>query len=225
MTQSTSLEQSIELTAEMVAQYLKQYPDFFINNNEALLAIKLRHESGKAISLVEHQLNRLRARNQELQQQLTQLIEVARENDRLFEKTRRLILELLEANTLENLTATLEDTLRHDFKVDKVAFILFHDIPLATGRSCKIEEAQSKLGSLLSTDKITTGQFRETVLEFLFEQHHNIASTALVPLHNSNLIGLLALGSDDAYRYQRETGTLFLRQISDILCRILPRFL
>ncbi len=222
MTQSTSSNLTINLDAELVAQYLKQYPNFFSNNNELLLTLKIPHESGKAISLIEYQLNRLRTRNNDLQQQLTQLIEIARENDRLFEKTRRLVLELLEAQDLEHLVMTLDDSLRRDFKVDKVAFLLF-DTPITAGHTCKLEEAQTKLGSLLNSDKITTGQFREAVLEFLFGQNHNITSTAIVPLRNSHLIGLLALGSTDPNRYQRETGTLFLRQISDILCRIIPR--
>lgn len=225
MTQSISPETLTELSAESIAQYLTQHPDFFINHNELLLALKLHHESGKAISLIEYQLNRYRKRNNELQQQLNQLVEIARENDRLYEKTRRLVLELIEAQSLENLTAILEDTLRHDFKVDKVAFILFHDNTLITSRTCKLEEAQQKLGNLLSSDKITTGQLRENMLEFLFGQNHNIASSALAPLINNHLIGLLALGSYDISRYQRETGTLFLRQISDIICRIIPRFI
>lgn len=226
MTQPISSEcDQSELTAEAVTNYLQKNPDFFIHHNEVLLGLKIRHESGKAISLVEHQLNRLRSRNNELQQQLSQLIEVARENDRLFEKARRLILELLEANSLENLIATLEDSLRHDFKVDKVSFLLFTENSLPAGRFCKLEEAQNKLGTLLTTDKITTGQFRDSVLDFLFGNNSNVSSSALVPLRTANLIGVLALGSSDQSRYQRETGTLFLRQISDILCRILPRLL
>ncbi|UYZ84461.1 DUF484 family protein [Entomomonas sp. E2T0] len=226
MSQPTPSEQtSNELTAEAVAEYIRQHPDFFIKHDDVLQTIRIRHESGKAISLIEHQLNRLRSRNQELQKQLNQLLEMARENDRLFEKARRLTLELLEAASLESLVATLEDSLRHDFKIEKVSFILFSESTLPAGRFCKLEEAQTKLGSLINTDKITTGQFRDNALEFLFGSDHNVHSAALVPLRNNNTLGLLALGSSDQYRYQRETGTIFLQQISDILCRILPRLL
>lgn len=226
MSQANQPEQAVtELTEEAIAEYIKQHPDFFIKHDDVLQMICIRHESGTAISLIEHQINRLRSRNNELQNQLNHLLDVARENDRLFDKSRRLTLGLLEAATLEALIVTLEESLRHDFKIEKVSFMLFNDIPLSVGRSCRLEEAQTKLGSLINANKITTGQFRDHVLEFLFNDNHNVQSAALVPLRNNNTLGILALGSSDQHRYQKDTGTIFLQQISDILCRILPRFL
>lgn len=211
------------LTDEMVAEYIKQHLDFFVRHDDILQMIRIQHNSGKAISLIEYQLNRLRSSNQELQKQLNQLLSVARDNDQLFEKSRRLTLALLEADSLETLVAALEDSLRHDFKIDYVSFILFSEKPLAAGRFCTIDEAQSTLGTLITNHKITTGQFRENVLAFLFNETNKVKSAALVPLKNNGTLGILALGSQDQQRYQRETGTLFLQHISDILCRILPQ--
>lgn len=216
---------TISLTDEMVAEYIKQHLDFFVRHDDILQMIRIQHNSGKAISLIEYQLNRLRSSNQELQKQLNQLLSVARDNDQLFEKSRRLMLALLEADSLETLVAALEDSLRHDFKIDYVSFILFSEKPLAAGRFCAIDEAQSKLGTLITNHKITTGQFREDALAFLFNETNKVKSAALVPLKNNGTLGILALGSQDQYRYQRETGTLFLQHIGDILCRILPRLL
>ncbi len=213
------------LTDEMVAEYIKQHLDFFVRHDDILQMIRIQHNSGKAISLIEYQLNRLRSSNQELQKQLNQLLSVARDNDQLFEKSRRLTLALLEADSLETLVAALEDSLRHDFKIDYVSFILFSEKPLAAGRFCTIDEAQSTLGTLITNHKITTGQFRENVLAFLFNETNTVKSAALVPLKNNGTLGILALGSQDQQRYQRETGTLFLQHISDILCRILPQLL
>lgn len=213
------------LTDEMVAEYIKQHLDFFVRHDDILQMIRIQHNSGKAISLIEYQLNRLRSSNQELQKQLNQLLSVARDNDQLFEKSRRLTLALLEADSLETLVAALEDSLRHNFKIDYVSFILFSEKPLAAGRFCTIDEAQSTLGTLITNHKITTGQFRENVLAFLFNETNTVKSAALVPLKNNGTLGILALGSQDQQRYQRETGTLFLQHISDILCRILPQLL
>lgn len=224
MTESSPSTQRTINEDDIVA-YITEHPDFFIKHDEVLQLIKIRHESGKAISLIEHQLNRLRNRNQDLQQQLTYLLDTARENDRLFEKTRRLTLELLEANSLDALVATLEDSLRHDFKIENTRFILFNDTPLLAGHSCKLEDAQAKLGSLINSEKIKTGQFREPALSFLFGENHRIQSAAIIPLINNNTLGILALGSISPFKYQNETGTIFLQQISDILCRILPKLL
>lgn len=224
MTQSFA-PATTELTEEIVAEYIRQNLDFFVRHDDILQMIRIQHNSGKAISLIEYQLNRLRTRNQELQKQLNQLLSVARENDQLFEKSRRLTLALLEADSLEALTAALEDSLCHDFKIDYVNFTLFSDKPLPTGRACTLDEAQSKLGTLITSHKITTGQFREETLTFLFNESNKVKSAALVPLKNNGTLGILALGSSNPQRYQKETGTLFLQHIRDILCCLLPPLL
>ena len=51
------------LTADQVAAYLKENPDFFINRDSLLAEITLPHESGKAISLLERQVRVLRERS------------------------------------------------------------------------------------------------------------------------------------------------------------------
>jgi len=86
------------------------------------------------VSLVERQLRLLRERNHELRSRLAQLMDIARDNDRLFERTRRLIVALLDADSLEDLVATVEDSLRHDFQVPFVSLLLFSDNPPAVGR-------------------------------------------------------------------------------------------
>ena len=43
----------------------------------------------------------LRERNIEMRHRLSHLMDVARDNDRLFDKTRRLILALMDATSLE----------------------------------------------------------------------------------------------------------------------------
>jgi uncharacterized protein YigA (DUF484 family) len=54
------------------------------------------------VSLVERQMSLLRDRNIEMRHRLSQLMDVARDNDRLFDKTRRLILTLMDAASLED---------------------------------------------------------------------------------------------------------------------------
>ena len=72
--------------AEQVAAYLKAHKDFFVDHESLLADITIPHETGKAVSLVERQVGVLRERNIELRERLTRLLDVARENDMLFEK-------------------------------------------------------------------------------------------------------------------------------------------
>lgn len=63
-----------------------------------------------------------------------QLMDVARDNDRLFDKTRRLILSLMDASSLEDVVISVEDSLRQDFQVPFVSLILLGDNPAPVGR-------------------------------------------------------------------------------------------
>ncbi len=78
-----------ELTADQVADWLLDHPHFFADREELLAEMRVPHQRGTAISLVERQLGLLRDRNGEMRHRLTHLMDVARDNDRLFDKTRR----------------------------------------------------------------------------------------------------------------------------------------
>ena len=48
------------------------------------------------------------------------------------------------------------------------------------------------------------------------EAAEHLRSIALVPLGQSKVFGLLALGSEDAKRFYPEMGTLYLRRIGEL---------
>ena len=100
------------LDDELVADYLRRHPDFFMQQADLLAELRVPHARGSTVSLVERQMSLLRERSLDLQQRMQRLVEVARDNDRLFELTRQLTLDLLDADSLESLVATLEDGLR-----------------------------------------------------------------------------------------------------------------
>ncbi|NOM13114.1 DUF484 family protein, partial [Klebsiella pneumoniae] len=95
-----------------------------------------------SVSLVERQLKLLRDRNIEMRHRLSQLMDVARDNDRLFDKTRRLILDLLDAGSLEEVVMAVEDSLRQEFQVPFVSLILFGENVAPVGRWVSNAEAQ-----------------------------------------------------------------------------------
>ena len=214
------------LEAAAVAAYLEANPDFFVEHDELLPALRIPHQRGDTVSLVERQMKILRERNIEMRHRLSQLMDVARDNDRLFDKTRRLILALLDAGSLEDLTIAVEDSLRQDFQVPFVSLILFSDNPMPVGRWVKGSEAQTAIGGLLSEGKTISGTLREHELDFLFgeEQRKQIGSTAVVALNHLGLHGVLAIASRDPQHYKSSVGTLFLGYISEVLGRVLPRF-
>ncbi|WP_338579832.1 DUF484 family protein [Pseudomonas sp. ML2-2023-6] len=212
--------------ASTVAAYLEAHPDFFSQRDELLLALRIPHQRGDTISLVERQLELLRGRNIEMRHRLSQLMDVARDNDRLFEKTRRLNLALMDATSLDELVIAVEDSLRHDFQVPFVSLVLFGDNPMPVGRWVSSADAQRALGGLLTEGKTVSGSLREHELDFLFgeEQRKQIGSTAVVALNHLGLHGVLAIASRDPQHYKSTVGTLFLGYIAEVLGRVLPRF-
>ncbi|MFN3581499.1 MAG: DUF484 family protein [Pseudomonas sp.] len=214
-----------ELDSADVAAYLRRHPAFFAEYDDLLPELIIPHQSGQAVSLVERQVKLLRERNIDVRHRLGQLMDVARENDRLFEKSRRLILSLLEAQSLEQVIASIEDSLRDDFQVPFVSLILFSETDrFANARCVTHSEAREAIGHLLDSGKTLSGVLRPHELSFLFgEGADKVASTALAPIKHQGLHGVLALGSRDANHYRNATGTLFLGYIADALARVLLR--
>ncbi|MDT8321603.1 MAG: DUF484 family protein, partial [Xanthomonadales bacterium] len=82
-------------TDEVIAQHLRENPDFFDRHPEILERLELGHESGVATSLIERQVERLRQHNNELDRQLKRLMQIASENERLMSRLHQLTLKLL----------------------------------------------------------------------------------------------------------------------------------
>ncbi|KJH84148.1 MULTISPECIES: DUF484 family protein [Pseudomonadaceae] len=210
--------------AETVVAYLRAHPEFFVDHDELIPELRIPHLPGGAVSLVERQVKLLRERNIEMRHRLSQLMDVARDNDRLFDKTRRLVLDLLDANSLEEIIGAVDESLRHEFQVPYVSLILFSDSPLPVGRSVTAAEAQQAIGGLLGTGKTVCGVLRPHELAFLFgeEESSGIGSAAVVALNQQQ--GILAIGSQDPQHYKSSLGTLFLGYIAEVLTRVLPHY-
>jgi len=93
-----------ELTAEQVAQFLTTNTDFFKQYPDLLLMMQLSNHPQGAISLVERQLQGLRKRNLDLEEELHQVIRNAHDNQQLLQQTMELSLNLIPCNDIDNLT-------------------------------------------------------------------------------------------------------------------------
>jgi uncharacterized protein YigA (DUF484 family) len=226
MTDQQDSPKPLDLDSAAVVDYLRLHPEFFVDHDELIPELRIPHQRGDTISLVERQVKLLRERNIEMRHRLSQLMDVARDNDRLFDKTRRLVLDLLDAASLEEVVSTVEDSLRHQFQVPFVSLILFSDAPLAVGRSVSSAEAHQAIGGLPAGGKTICGVLREHELNFLFGESEakQIGSAAVVALTYQGLHGVLAIGSVDPQHYKSSLGTLFLGYIAEVLARVLPRF-
>lgn len=212
--------------ADQVAAYLRRHPEFFQERSDLLELMRLPDPRGPAISLLERQAAILRERNQELRERLNGLIDVARENDRLFEHTRRLTLALLEARNTDKLLRQLLHGLEQDFRCDTVSLLLYDREAKLLGevrkqvRFVDPEEQPTALGPLLRTGKAVCGVLRHDELVALFQDRAEaVKSAAVVPLEHHGRLGVLAIGSGDAMHFRSSLGTLFITHIGQVLSR------
>jgi uncharacterized protein YigA (DUF484 family) len=211
---------------QAIRDYLREHPDFFDQHPDILDHLEIRHGNGTTVSLVERQVSVLRDRNMDMRKRLNNLMDNARDNDRLFKLTRELILSLLEAENCNQIASTFLLGLAQDFGVEH-ANIIFYGNPDDSTEECRIESpetARRELGALIKGDKAVCGALRKDELEYLFPgAGSTIGSAALISLHGKQELGLIAVGSSDPDYYRSNMGTLFLSHIADVLVRLLPK--
>src|SRR3569623_3705821 len=84
----------------LIADYLRNHPEFFITHSRLLAEVRVPHLAHGAVSLIERQLTVLRDQKLELKRQLQALVQVARDNDRLNARIQHITLGLQDARDL-----------------------------------------------------------------------------------------------------------------------------
>lgn len=220
-------QRTTPLNEQEIAEFLRENPNFFDRHREALCNLHLQHPSGQAISLIEKQVSALRERNTELRHKLNQLLDNARVNDRLFERSKRLVLSLLECTELGDAVDVLYYSFDKEFDIPFTRLILFSEPPQPSNtHTVGFDEAKLALGRHLTASRATSGGLSRDEITFLFgKDAANVGSAAMAPLYYNRWLGVLAVGHRDLQHYQAGMGTLFLTHIAEVLDRLLPYYL
>lgn len=209
------------VTAEQVAQYLQENPEFFINRDNLLAEITLPHESGKAISLLERQVKILRERGIESRRTLNSLMENAEYNDQLFSVTRTLILALLVEKDVAQITSATEANLNTQPGIDASSVIIFAAEDLHDVENARIESSdflQDEFPTLLRDRKTICKNVKRETAKFLFPHRGSgIRSVALCPIGRERMLGVLAIGNKAQDYFNADLDTLFLDFIGEVL--------
>ena len=215
----------------IVADYLKQNPDFLIRHAGLLELLEVKQGITGATSLLERQTGVLRNKNKHLEDQLDNLILAARSNEQIMKRLQHLTLELLRADSLDMLLSTCQDVLRGDFNSDFVSFRLFQDDPKSKDMPglhyVKSNHTMMKaFDSLFKDLKPVCGPCPEEQLNFLFRENGSrIKSVALIPLQCNHSIGLLALGSVEAERFHEGMGIVFISHLGELIATAISKHL
>ncbi len=210
-----------ELSDATVLDLLRANPDFFVRHPDVLDSLRIPHDSGAAISLIEYQVERLRGKNLELQNQLQSLIQIARQNEDLSKRLHRLALALMEADSLVDVLSTAVDVLRDEFPTTKAIIRLFPQRLTDNQAVTHLFDDStdlSALDELFKNNQPVSGVIDNIRKKLAFDgQHKDIASAVLIPLADTEKLGLLAMGSHEADRFRSGVGTLFPAALGEML--------
>ena len=209
-----------------VAEYLKAHPEFFAEHPELLSSISIPHPSGSATSLVERQLAVLREQNGDLDRRLHELVAVARENDQLSERMHELAIDLIGANTLNQVLSVVRRSMVEEFGADLAVIRVGHrptagagDAPDDSEVFVGAEDPGLKLfEDLFKNGRPECGRIQSSKAHYLFgEASQQVGSAALIPLTGEGWRGLLAVGAGEPDRFQPGMGTLFLGRMGKLV--------
>lgn len=224
MTETNPLADN-ELDENLVADYLRRHPHFLSHHPDVLTAQQIPHQPGRGVaSLVERQVRLLRERNEALDERLTELLQAARENERVAGRLVELACNLLEADSLDAVLALVRDTLLSEFSADVVWIRLLDRDGAAASRDPArfIRPDAPELApfaEILEHGQPQCGGITPQALADLYPGDTSVtpASAAVVPLTAGNPLGLVILGSVSDGHFHPEMGTHFLGQLGALV--------
>ncbi len=217
------------IDAEGVAEYLEQNPGFFEQHADLLSDIKLQHGSGGAISLIERQVAVLREKNQALESNILQLVQIAQDNEVLQEQLHRIAQRMIETENNNNIFAVVSDLLSNEFPVLEVSLRLTaidDEWILPLEQSVTEEELEQPVLRNIFLDNERECQFlMDGELNTFFPEQLNVRSGVAIPLRANQNFGVLLLASTNEERFREGMGTLFLDNLADLLGRKFKKML
>lgn len=212
---------------EAVVRYLEQNPSFITRHPQLLQVLDVPHEcGGEVVSLIEAQVQVLRQRNAQMHDHLTALVDNARSNEELAAQLHRLVLALIESPALDEIFTTLYQGLEEGFGAHCVSLKIFAHAadPRDNGLAELVGDWPQRhlFAELLDGAKPLCGAIDAQIADALFaERAEQVASAALLPLQVGEHRGVLCIGSRMPMHFTASMGTMYLRQLAEVLSRVL----
>ncbi|MCP1728119.1 uncharacterized protein YigA (DUF484 family) [Natronospira proteinivora] len=222
--------QELQPEEQGVVDYLTAHPEFFDQHPELVSRLRVPHDSGDAVSLVEKQVAVLRQQNRQLERRLVDLVEVARSNDTLIDRMHHLALALVNAGDRQELLAGIDEVLRARFSADEVIICLFSEQHSDAGQLparvvAPDDPGLSAFRNFLKNARPQLGRLSTEQLAFLFgdQAEGRVGSAALLPLGADARQGMIAIGNRTKDHFTANQGTVFLERMADLIATALAR--
>lgn len=220
---TTEKERQLANDLQLISM-IRESPDFLRRHPELLSIIEVPHAisqaGGRAVSLIERQVEVLREQAKAQDKRLCDLMDVARDNERLAQTRHKLALNLLAARDLEEVVGIVLDTLSNELAADHAIIRLFTDDKEKAGELF-VERDNAELKhfkTMLEQKNTICGGATDEQKAFLFaDRAEDIGSAAIIPLVAGANLGLIGLGAADSARFRSSMGTQFLSQTGELV--------
>ena len=218
-----------QLTDNDIIHYLNQNTDFFVRHPEQLEAIHVDNK-GKVTSLVNHQVNVLKQRNNQLKSKLAELIRYAQENEKIMGQVFELTLQLCQISHIANVTKHFARFIKNSFDSDFFKIVLpeYENLESSASVLCvdteQLEEFDTIFSEFRRKNKPLCGRLRKEKLSFVFGKiAQDIGSSVLLPIGKNAAKGLLVFASFDENRFNPDMSTDLLSKLTNILDKKLTK--
>lgn len=214
----------LPLTDELVVAYLQDNPDFFKRQPELLTSLRFVDPQRGVVSLVERQQRQLRDKVQLLEEEITQLMTVANYNEQLFVVYNDLYLRLIDCQSAEEILTCLQQATTELLSLADFKIWLAQGNPFSHD-SLLPSDAEQVLQSKLASDDFYFGRLQQSEQKLLFTDSQP-GSVVLIKLeHQQQLIGFIAISSQDAEHFDPRMDTLLLGQFRRLVAKLLSQWL
>lgn len=203
------------LTAEAVARFLSDHPDFFEDHADVFAAVRVPHpHQTQAISLGERQIMVLRDRLKAHEARLASLLHHAERNDRINDALMQWSAHLLAEPEARALPTRITQDLQALFELNGIALRLWASLPPdSDARAQPVSPETRQWAETLAAPHCGPVDASEQAT-WLPASTASMACLALRNPASDAVIGLLVFGSDDAQRFTPDMGALFLERIA-----------
>lgn len=221
-----NLMQSAELilSDDIVVSFLQDNPEIFARHPELLTSIRLADHQRGTVSLVERQQQQLRLKIHSLEDEITQLMSIANNNEQLFSLYSDLYLRLLDCTSANELLDCLFQATTELLSLSNLKLWLVK--PIAVEHHSLIKnDCGGIIQNRLGKDDYYFGRLQQSEQELVFSQVTE-GSVVLVKLeHQNEVLGFLAISSADAEHFDPRMDTLLLSQFKKLVAKLLKQHL
>ncbi len=216
--------EDILLSDEVIVNFLTDNPEFFNRHPEVVTGLRLNDNQRGTVSLVERQQQQLRQKVHGLEEEITELMAIATQNEQLFVLYSDLYLRLLDCKVADELLdclyiATTELLSLANFK-------MWLKKPTEFQHDCLItNDCGGVLQNRLEKDEYYFGRIQQSEQELVFSGPCE-GSVVLIKLqHNHDELGFIAISSQDAEHFDPRMDTLLLGQFRKLVAKLIHQHL